>query len=313
MKETEIQNANIKSNKKIYAFNVIIIILIFIILFGYMINVEGLSNIENLLKTANYKWVLLGFLCLIGMWISEAITIQSPLKKIYPDQKFCNTFKITMIGQLFNNLTPFASGGQLMQSYVMYKEGKRASDSLSVLSMRFVITQTILIVFTILVVISQFNFFKDLFKDLVWIGIIGIILNILLVIILIIAGTNKNFILKIVNPLIGLVSKIHIGKFKFIKDKEETINHLNESVSNYSYQFKYMNKNKKTIAIMAIFGFIQSVLYYAITYTVYKTFGNSGSTFLQIITTQAFLMLIMTLFPTPRCWSRCRRRIFTTI
>ena len=46
-------------------------------------------------------------------------------------------------------------------------------------------------------------------------------------------------------------------------------------------------------------GFIQNIIYYAITYTIYKAFGNSGATFLQIITTQAFLMLIMTIFPTP--------------
>ena len=34
-----------------------------------------------------------------------------------------------MIGGLFNNITPFASGGQPMQSYVMYREGQyRQSD-----------------------------------------------------------------------------------------------------------------------------------------------------------------------------------------
>ena len=44
---------------------------------------------------------------------------------------------------------------------------------------------------------------------------------------------------------------------------------------------------------------VQSLVYYSITYTVYRSFGNSGVSFWQIIPTQAFLLLIMTFIPTP--------------
>lgn len=297
--DEEINNATSKKNKVMYALNFVLIIAIFIGLFIYMINVEGIENIQKVLQEADYKWVALGLICLVTMWICESITFHIPFKKIYKDQTMGNSFKVTMIGQLFNNLTPFASGGQLMQAYVLKKEGRRASDAMSVLTMKFVLTQTMLIIFTIIVVLSQFNFFMSIFKDLVWIGIIGIVINIGIVILFFLMGMKKEIILKMMRPLIRFAGKLHIGKFRFIKNPEAKIEKFEDSVSNFSYKFKKMQKQKKVIAWMVVIGLLQSILYYAITYMVYKAFGNSGASFFQIITTQAFLMLIMTIFPTP--------------
>lgn len=295
----EAEKKQIDKNKKLYKLNIAFIIVLLIGIFAYLFIVDGAENIQKILQEANYGWVATGLMCLVLMWVAEAITLHFPIKDLYPKQKFGNSFKITMIGQLFNNLTPFASGGQLMQAYVMNKEGKRTSDSLSVLTMKFVLTQTSLILFTVVVVISQFNFFTKIFKDLVWIGILGIVINVAVVIIFFLMGTRKEFVMKMARPIIKLGGKIHIGKWRMVKDPEKRIEKFSGSVEHFSTQFVAMKKNKKTLAIMVTVGFIQNILYYAITYTIYKAFGNTGSTFLQIITTQAFLMLIMTVFPTP--------------
>lgn len=295
----EEQKEPIKNDKKIYGINILIIVLIFIAIFTYMIKVDGKDNLIQLLHTADYKWVLMGIFCLIGMWIMESITLQIPLKKLYPNQKFGNSIKITMIGQLFNNLTPFASGGQIMQAYQLSKEGKRASDSMSILTMKFIITQLMLIIFTVVAVLFKFEFFLNLFQNYIWVGIIGILINISVIALFFLAATKKGFVMKIAKPIIRFFGKIHIGKFRLIKDSEAKIEKFENSVDNYSHQFKLMQKEKKMVVSMAIIGLIQNILYYAITYMIYKAFGNSGIGFLEIIVTQAFLMLIMTVTPTP--------------
>jgi uncharacterized protein (TIRG00374 family) len=300
--ETELQKnetSEVQKNKKFYKPSVIFTIALLVALFIYIYKVDGVDNVRRILNEANYTWVIAGLICLVIMWICEAITLYLPIKKIYPSQTFGNAFKITMIGQLFNNLTPFASGGQLMQAYIMSKEGKRTSDALSVLTMKFVLTQSTLIIFTVIVVLTQFHFFTQLFKNLVWIGIIGIVINVAVVVLFYLAGAHKEFVMKIAKPLIRLGGKIHIGKWKMVKDPDKKIEEFTKSVEHFSMQFMQMKNNKKMVAAMLTIGLIQNILYYAITYTIYKAFGNSGATFLQIITTQAFLMLIMTIFPTP--------------
>ena len=282
------------TNKKLTIFNIILIIAIFAGLFIYMINVDGIENILHLLKTVNYKWVIAGIGCLIIHWLCEAYNLHIPLKKLYPSQDFKNSFKVSMIGLLFNNITPFSSGGQPMQAYELTKTEKKVSDSLSIFAIKFIITQTALVVTTLIVVSFEFDFFSNLLQNFVWLAIVGFLVNILAIIIVFIAGVKKRAITIITTPIIKLLGKIHI-----IKKPEEAIEKLDKSIDNFRNQFQFMRKEKMMVLKMFLIACIQSLAYYSITYTVYRAFGNSGISFWQIIPVQAFLLLIMTFIPTP--------------
>lgn len=281
-------------NKKLTVFNFIFIILVFVGLFIYMVYVDGIDNIIYLLQNVDYFWVLAGVGCLIAQWICEAIVLHLPIKRMYPEQSFSNSFKVNMIGQLFNNITPFSSGGQPMQAYAFSKTGKRVSDSLSAMAIKFVITQTALVIFTLIVVIFEFQFFADLMKDFLWVAIAGFAVNIIAILVVILAGFKKRAITIITTPIIHF-----LGKIKIFKHPEETIEKLSHSIDNFREQFIIIRTEKKMVLKMFIVAILQSLAYYSITYMVYRAFGNSGIGFWQIIPVQAFLLLIMTFVPTP--------------
>lgn len=293
------KNQEETKNRKIYIINFFLIIIITFLVVLYLVKSEDWEKANIIISEVSYKWIIAGLISLLLMWICETFNIYLPIKRIYKKQTFGNAFKICMIGQLFNNLTPFASGGQFMQAYIMTKEGKKTSDVFSALTIKFVINQIVMVSFTILVVISQFRFFADFLKRYLWIAIIGIIINIGIAVLFFICGKHKKVVMNIAKPIINIGSKIHIGKFKFVKDKEKVINKFEKSVENFNEKFELMNSQKKLVAQMSIFALFQSIFYYAITYTIYRAFGNSGNSFLQIIAIQAILMLIMAITPTP--------------
>lgn len=213
---------------------------------------------------------------------------------MYPNQTFKNSFKVSMLGQLFNNITPFSTGGQPMQAYELTKTGKRVSDSLSAMAMKFIITQTALVVSTIIVVTFEFSFFKQLMQNYIWIAIVGFTVNILAIILVILAGIQKKFITFFTTPIIKLLGKMHL-----LKKPEETIEKLDKSIDNFKEQFLFMKSNKKMVLKMFLTAVVQSFAYYSITYMIYRAFGNTSITFWQIIPIQSFLLLIMTFIPTP--------------
>ena len=290
----ELQQEVKPANKKVIIFNFALIIIIFVGLFTYMIAVDGIDNIINLLHQVDYKWVTVGIVCLIIHWTCEALNLHIPLKKMYSDQKFTNSFKVSMIGQLFNNITPFSTGGQPMQAYELTKTGKRVSNSLSAMAIKFIVTQTALVISTLIVVLFEFQFFANLMQNYLWIAILGFLVNIFAIIIVILAGIKKKMITFFTTPIIKLLGKIHI-----FKNPEKTIEKLDKSIDNFREQFIYMKSEKKMVLKMFITATVQSFAYYSITYTIYRAFGNVGVTFWQIIPTQAFLLLIMTFIPTP--------------
>lgn len=282
------------TNKKTAILNLSLIILIFLGLLIYMLAVDGMENIIYVLKHVDYRWVLAGIGCLVIHWICESLNLHIPIKKMYSNQRFTNSIKVAMIGQLFNNITPFSSGGQPMQAYELNKTGKRVSDSLSAMAIKFIITQTALVSSTIIVVLIEFDFFKQLMNQYLWVAMIGFIVNILAIVFVILIGIKKEIIIFIVTPIIKLLEKIRI-----LKKKEEMIQKLNQSIDNFGNQFVIMKSEKKMVGTMFLIAVIQSIAYYSITYMVYRAFGNDGISFLQIIPTQAFLLLIMTFIPTP--------------
>lgn len=282
------------TNKKSAILNLVLIFIIFLGLFIYMIKIDGIDNIITVLNCVDYRWVLAGLVCLLIHWTCESLNLHIPIKKMYHEQKFTNSIKVSMIGQLFNNITPFSSGGQPMQAYELNKTGKRVSDSLSAMAIKFIITQTALVVSTLVVVVIEFEFFKTLMQDYLWIAMLGFIVNIIAILVMILAGVKKEIIIYITNPIAKLLGKIHI-----LKNAEQVIEKLNKSIDNFGEQFVIMKSEKIMVMKMFLIAVLQSMAYYSITYMVYRAFGNYGISFLQIIPTQAFLLLIMTFIPTP--------------
>lgn len=289
-KEQEIKT----TNKKATIIYIILIIAILIGLFIYMVSVDGIDNIISVLHQVDYRWVFVGIICLLIHWFCEAMTLHIPIKKMYPNNSLLTSIRVSMIGQLFNNITPFSSGGQPMQAYELTKTGKKVSDSLSALAAKFIVTQSALVITTLVIICFEFEFFANLMKDYLWLAIVGFAANIVAIIVVFIAGIKKRAITIITNPIIKF-----LGKIRIIKNPEEKIEKLDKSIDNFDAQFRLIKEQKKMVFQMFIFAVIESLLYYSLTYIVYRAFGNYGITFFQIIPVQAFLLLIMTFIPTP--------------
>lgn len=92
-----------------------------------------------------------------------------------------------------------------MQAYYMHKDGKRVSDAFSIFSMNFVISQTALVMFTLVVTIFQWNYFKSLMDNFFLLAIVGFLVNIIAIIFILIVGLNNNLAICILKPIIGLL------------------------------------------------------------------------------------------------------------
>lgn len=288
-----------KSKRKSKILNIAFILAVFIGLIIYIINVEGIPNIVHVLKTADYKWILIGIGCLLCEWILEAIVMHIPLKKMYPNHKYALSLQVNIVGRFFNNITPFSSGGQPFQAYVMSKYGLRVSDTFSVLMMKFVVYQVALFSWAIILLIANFQFFNQTFNNYMWLVVLGFLLNLIATLFILIAGINKKIILSMANGLIKIGSKIRFGKRRLIKDIDATKAKAEESISNYNKQFNDMRCHKSTIFKMYIFSMLQLLAYFSIPYMIYRAFGNFGITYPQVLLVQTYLLLIMSFIPTP--------------
>lgn len=154
----EVKPRSVKSKILSYAF----ICAVFFGFIIYTINVDGVDKINEILSNADYRWIGLGLLCLFAEWIFETMEIHIPLKTMYPKHKFIISFKSNLVGKFFNNVTPFSSGGQPFQAYILSKYGLKMSDTFSVLMMRFIVYEVSLFSWVVILVGVNYKFFNQI-------------------------------------------------------------------------------------------------------------------------------------------------------
>ena len=284
------------ANKKMKILNFIFIIAVFTGLAIYMIYIDGMDNIIELLHSVDYKWVLAGVGCLLVHWLCDSLNLYIPIKRMYPTQTFKNSFKVAMIGQLFNNITPFATGGQPMQAYYLVKFGVPLGCGITALLSRFIVYQFVLTGYSIFTLAVGYKHFGDDLqqKGLMPFVLIGFIINTAVIVALIAIALFRKGTLKFANWLISLLTRMHIVK-RPIKWRVYFTREVNKFYNN----FKYLKKNIPLLLKSVFFTFIQLTLFLSISYVLYRGFGLEGTSLLQIISYQAYVLMISSFIPLP--------------
>ncbi len=121
------------------------------------------------------------------------------------DYKFGESFVVFSSGAFISNITPFASGGQILQLFMLNSQGLKKRESFTILLIQFMIYQLTLTLITSSFFVFNFQSISNL--NLPWVssvGIIGLLINLLVTLFLFIATYSKSiydiiikFILKI--------------------------------------------------------------------------------------------------------------------
>ncbi len=282
-----------KMGKKL---NLIVCAIAFIIMVIYLIFVDSIDNVVAALTKINKGALVICVLFMLGYWVSEAATIHVMLKSMHPKMKFWNSWLTTIIGQYFNCITPSASGGQPMQAYYLVKFGVPLGSGLTALLSRFIVYQFTLTMYSVFTLAVGFNKFGDDLsqKGLMPFVLIGFIINTAVIVFLISIALFRKGTLKFSNWLISFLARLHI-----VKRPLKWRVYLTREVNKFYNNFKYLKKNAPLIIKACIFTFIQLSLYLSISYVLYRGFGMTDAGLLQIISYQAYVLMISSFIPLP--------------
>lgn len=282
----------IKINKNIL--NLVLIVSMFIALFSYMVIVDGWANIVIIVKQIEPIWFVAAGLLLVTYWILEAVVLHIVTKKVCKKERFRNSLRVSMIGQLFRNITPFSSGGQPMQAIAMVKSGVSVTSSATILLVKFIIYQTVLVLYTTVIIIFKYEYFKELVSSFITLSIIGFAMNLAVIISLIMVGVNKDFVYGILKTIYKYLDKIG-----FMKNVDKKLESLKENIDIFHEEFKIIRKEKMMILRAAILTMVQLTAESTITYAVYRAFGENTYSLIDVVSAQTFLFMIMAFIPTP--------------
>lgn len=276
--------------KKKYFRNLILFILIILLTFYIILKDQSISKIIDVLSSIDLKYILIAIICMCVYLICEAINIGRTLKALGEKSTFYRNIKYALIGFFFSSVTPAASGGQPMQIYYMNKD--KISVANSTLSLLINLTSMQIVTISIAIISLFFNY-GYMNSILIGLFIIGIFLNATALGLLLVSLFSKRMTKGLINIAIKLLEFFRI---KNIEDKKKK---LENELSKYQASAKYIKSNKKVILKTLITTYIQFLVYYSISYWVYRSFGLKEYNILQILSMQSVLFATVSGIPSP--------------
>ena len=279
---------------KKYLANIGLILCVGLLTLKILIGNENPMMILEHFTNLSIRWTLIGFACIGLYWGIETLIQYLLVERIHKGNKLWNSFKVVMSGHFFNAITPFASGGQPMQAFMMMKQGVPLGSSASVLLSKFIIYQLTLTLYSMIVLIVQLKFFVVKVKGIAYLSLVGFTVNLGVVIVLVMAAFMRKRTKKIGFLGINLLHKFHLIKDVYSQKKK-----LIKQMDLFGNNIDEMKKNKMLIARIGFLTASQLTAYFLIPYAVYRAFGLKGAQVLVIVSAAAFIVMFSSFVPIP--------------
>ncbi len=281
--------------KKIgYAIDILLILVISAATLWLLFKDNGIETFISDVKSAEIGWLIIGFILVLVFVCSESVIIKYMLKMFDVKIPLLRCIKYSFIGFFVSYITPSSSGGQPAQIYYMRKDGVSVGHSTLIMVVIAFTYKLVLVLLGAFFLIFRFNHLIDHVGSLIWLVILGFVLNLafiaLLGLLVIKPYWTEKFLLSIVHLLACIKIFRHEEKWR-----EKVIN----ICKNYKESAEYIKGNPGKVGIIMLITAVQRISLFAVTYIVYKSFGLSGTGFVDIIALQTLIAVAVEMLPLP--------------
>ncbi len=261
----------------------------------FCISDNNLVTLFYSLPTLNLFWLICAAGCVLLGWIVDSLIIKGLVSTAY-DGKYTyrQAFKVTMVGQYFNSITPFAVAGQPMQLLAMVRQGVTSGIGLSALVRKFLVYQTSITLYSLFVIIIKFSFFRSKIQGFMALAVIGFVCQSAVVVLLLLFTHSPKFTTRLIHGCVRILTKLHI-----VKKPQETNEKVEKQLTFYIENNKAMLGNR--LMRVRIYGYttVQLTALFAVPFFIYKAFHNPGVPIIDMIAAQSFVTMISSYTPLP--------------
>ena len=253
---------------KKYKINIIILISVSLLIM-YFIMKDNFDEITSNLLNTNIFYLLLILILVVLHVVFQSFSMHLYLRELDPNYKFKDTVILMFSALFFNAITPFSSGGQPFQVYLLNKQGIKITESTNALLQNFLSYQLALTILGTLAIIINSKIIiiptTSLLKNVV---LVGFFINVFVLFLLIFLGKAKNINTKVFNKIFNF-----IFSFKFIKNREKLKEKANKKIDEFYESGNYFKNNKFILLKAVFFNILGLLILYSIPLFIFYSIG----------------------------------------
>lgn len=243
-------------------------------------NVGDVSFSDIISKQGSKLWWLAGGLVAYLLYILAQVLMYTVLiKDLTGKRRIGLAYDVAIVGKYYDNVTPFAVGGQPMQIIRLAENGISPGVSTSIPIIKMLINSMVNMLLVIIFFVfglpkiplsSPFNDMLLLLLEIL--GVIGVVITVVVTLFMFLISTG-NFVTRSV--ISGIV---RLGyKMKIVKNYRVTLKKFINQVSEYKTSMSYLWKHKKLLVKMILLSVMECLTYAIMPYFVVMAFaGETG-------------------------------------
>lgn len=253
-----------------------IVFMVFIIR-SLIANVGDIS-ITAMIESQGKKlwWIAGGVMIYLVYMLAQTLMYLVLIKDLTGKRKIKLAYDVAVVGKYYDNITPFAVGGQPMQIVRLATNGISAGVSTSIPIIKLMINSAVNMVVALLFFIfglpripltSPFNDLLLIILEIL--GVIGLIITVFVVFFMFLISTG-NFVTR------TLVSGfVRIGyKLRIVKNYRQTVKKVMGQVAEYKTSMHYLRKRKLVLLKMILLSLMECLSYAIMPYFVVMAFAG---------------------------------------
>ena len=281
----------VKSN----GFNIFVIVSLAAFVLWLTMRNDG-KDVVKILSQVSIPGVI-GIVCLMIFerfllgWGLRFEAIQS-----HPKYTLLQGFVNAYTAGLFCNITPGASGGQVAQGYIFKKQGVPVSTSIGILWLDFIVYQTTMTIFVLMLIILRFGYFYANFSKFFLIVIAGFAVSAGVIVFLYLLANSPKFYTFITTKGLNIAHKLHL-----VKDREASLRKLNDALLAFGREIVVLRNHKKMIVLLSLADLLRLLIYYSIPFFCAKALHIEAdfSILLDVIALSSYVAMINAFLPMP--------------
>lgn len=272
----------------------IFLVLVFVLTFYGIFKGRDLGEVFEALKMANKAHLLAGIILLIIFVCSESVIIHYMMHLLHRPAPLGNCIKYSFIGFFFSCITPSASGGQPAQIYYMKKDKIDIPVATVVLMIVTIEYKFVLVFIGAMVWLFHHTLIVSYLKETIFFFYLGMGLNIFCVIAMMVLVFEPSLAKRIMLIGLRLLERLHLLKPKLSRREG-----LIASMEKYHQAAGVFKAHKMAMFNIFLLSLFQRVCAFFITWLVYKAYGLSGTSMVDIVALQATISIAVDMLPLP--------------
>lgn len=285
-----------KADTKGYAKGLAFITGTFAVLCIWLLKQYSIQALWKMMLGMRPLWILAAMGLMVVYWVFESLGLHLAVSRFVPTQNPGDTFCATMIGQFFNCITPFSSGGQPMQAWYLVKKGVSLSFASCSLLIKFIVYQFVLTIYSALTLLLCFKSFAGRISSIGWLIFVGFGVNLLVITGLLCLGFLRRPTEKVLYGSVSLLKKVKLISEQAASKAKERIQ---KELMEFYEGFAQIRQDIGGILAISALTAVQLTAFFLIPLCIFYAFGLGKADVLLMICAGAFVLNFTSFIPLP--------------